>query len=97
MGGKKKRGGGGKAKAAPRDDSDMMNPPESRDDYVEEFEQLEVTDKPQVDPLPVVRPPTPPVETTDPQPASDEVCINIANKRIVRVHLIAKYIFYTLS
>ncbi len=73
MGGKKKRGA--KAKTAPRDASDMLNPPESRDDYVEELEQLEVCDEPVVPLPPVERPPPPPapVETADPQPPCDEV------------------------
>lgn len=47
---KNKGGGGGKSKkaqeATPCDD-DMLNPPESRDDYVEELEQLDVSDEPE--------------------------------------------------
>ncbi|XP_064395208.1 ATP-binding cassette sub-family F member 1-like [Halichondria panicea] len=42
MGGKKKRGA--KAKAPPKDYSDMLNPPESKEDYVEELEDLELSD-----------------------------------------------------
>ena len=47
---KNKGGGGGKAKkasgATPHDD-DMLNPPESRDDYIEDLDQLDISDESQ--------------------------------------------------
>lgn len=49
MGGKKKKGrsgaSGGKAKKVPSDDSDLLNPPESRDDFESQLDQLELSDE----------------------------------------------------
>ncbi len=83
MGGKKKRGGA-KAKAPPKDFSDMLNPPESKEDYVEELDDLDLsddhTDQPLVSPPhpPLVSPPHPPLVTPPHPPQDEEVSTPVA-------------------
>ena len=75
MGGKKKRGGA-KAKAPPKDFSDMLNPPESKEDYVEELEDLDLSDT-QID-QPLVSPPHPPLVSPPHPPQDEEVSTPVA-------------------
>lgn len=71
MGGKKKRGA--KAKAPPKDYSDMLNPPESKEDYVEELEDLELSDDKTDQALVTHQPPAQEEEIATPVAASLQV------------------------